>query len=106
MSPWLMDWRRRQGECYTCGQPVTGKIVRDRGEMLSVAERAAVEKTRLCEMEALQSQKLLDTARSRASRWRELARFKEGAAAARQRVEQDAEDVEARRAELRYAAWA
>lgn len=85
---------------------MTGKIVRDRGEMLSVIERAAAEKTRSCEMEAFQSQKLLDTAISKASRWRELERFKEGSAAARQRAEQNAEDVEARRAELRYIARA
>lgn len=90
-----------QGECYTCGQPVSGRMVNERGELLVVAESIAAEKVSSCEREASVNERVLQDARRGAGRWDEIARVAEAAAVALKVTRERAEELVARRAELR-----
>lgn len=92
-----------EGECHTCGQPVTGRLVKERGEILAVDASAAADAVARRERVAAVHERMLESSRSNTDTWKDMSRAFERMVEATRRVRDSASELEARRAELRLA---
>lgn len=80
---------------------VTGRMVKEREEILAVAESVAAADLTGCQREASVHEGMLEAARAKVVLWKDMRRAFDGMSAAAERVRSSAGELEARRAELR-----
>lgn len=80
---------------------MTGRLIKERGEILSVDESAAADVVSRREADAAMRERMLESARSNAALWRDMSRALERINDAVRRVRDSSSELEARRQELR-----
>lgn len=90
-----------QGTCHTCGQPVAGSIIHERGEILRVSQTVAEAQLDRFEREAKVSDRALELTRGKAELLSELAGYERDKSEALGRERESEQELRARRDELR-----
>eukprot|EP00903_Cladosiphon_okamuranus_P005576 g5550.t2 len=90
-----------EGTCHTCGQPVAGNIIHERGEILRVSETVAEAQLVRFEREAKVADRSLELTRGKVELLSELAGYERDKSEALGREREGEEELRARRDELR-----